>query len=381
MLSVIALVLVGAAVGPVRSFDSRAQSVPAQERLAAQQEERYLYVALPGSDRVDPDRSVRILVFDIARNHRFVRRIPVWPAGVGGDAEVVRGTAASARAGRLFISTTSRLAAIDLTTEKIVWERRYDSRCCDRLAVSPDGQTIYAPAFGSPKWYVIAAATGDLRATVAVTGWPRDTVYGRDGKHAYLAAWESAMLSISDTTHHAVVKEVGPFSASLCAFALNAAGTLAFANVDGLVGFEVGDLQTGLILDRVPAEGYDQRAAADYECPSHGIAFTPDQRELWVADGVQNRLQVFDASVYPPVGRTTVDLSAQPRWLAFSIDGRYAYSSTGDVIGTADRKIISALEDAAGAKVVSEHFVEIDFVERRPVRSAERSPMSRMLYH
>src|SRR6185436_4541632 len=97
------------------------------------------------------------------------------------------------------------------------------------------------------------------------------------------------------------------------------------------------------------------------------------QRELWVADGVQNRLHVFDASVYPPVARTTVDLSDQPRWIAFSIDGRFAYSSTGDVIGAADKKIVSVLEDAAGAKVASEHFVEIDFVERRPVRSAERS--------
>ena len=98
-----------------------------------------------------------------------------------------------------------------------------------------------------------------------------------------------------------------------------------------------------------------------------------------VADGVQNRLQVFDASVYPPVARTTVDLSAQPRWIAFSLDGRYAYASTGDVIGAAGRKIIGALEDAAGAKVVSEHFVEIDFVEHRPVRATERSLMSHML--
>jgi hypothetical protein len=45
-------------------------------------------------------------------------------------------------------------------------------------------------------------------------------------------------------------------------------------------------------------------------------------RAKWVADGVRNRLQVFDASVYPPVARTTVDLPAQPRWLAVSLDGR-----------------------------------------------------------
>jgi DNA-binding beta-propeller fold protein YncE len=350
---VVVLILIGAVAGAVR--------LPAPEQ-------RHLYVALPGSDDADPDRSVRILVFDITNAHRFVRRIPVWPAGRGQDAEVVRGTAASARAGRFYISTTRRLAAIDLKTDTIVWERSYEAHCCDRVAVSPDGQTIYAPAFGSAKWYVIHAPTGDLRAVIGVTGWPRETIYSRDGTHAYLAAWDSPILSVSDATSHKVVKTVGPFSASLCSFTLNARGTLAFANVDGLVGFEVGDLQTGLILDRVAAEGYDKEVAAKYECPSHGIALTPDGRELWVADGVQNRLHVFDATVYPPAALTAVELPAQPRWIAFSMDGRYAYASTGDVVATATRKIVGALEDPSGAKVNSENFLEIDVVDGAPVR-------------
>jgi DNA-binding beta-propeller fold protein YncE len=344
-------------------------------RLPAQlsaREQRYLYVALPGSDDADPDRSVRILVFDIDNSHRFVKRIPLWPAGRGDGAEAVRGTAANVRTGRLYISTTSRLAAIDLKTDKIVWERSYEDHCCERLAVSPDGQTIYAPAFGRAKWYVIQAATGELRAAIRVTGWPRDTTYSRDGKHTYLRAWESQMLSVSDTASHQIVRTVGPFSASLCPFTLNAKETLAFANVDGLVGFEVGDLQTGLILDRVAVEGYDKEAAAKYECPSHGIAFSPDERELWVADGVRNRLHVFDATVYPPVARTTIELTAQPRWIAFSTDGRFVYASTGDVVGASTRKIVGVLEGPGGAKVNSEHVIEIDLVDGRPVREARR---------
>jgi DNA-binding beta-propeller fold protein YncE len=330
--------------------------------------ERYLYVALPGADDADPDRSIRVLVFDIANAHRFVRRIPLWPAGGGDDAEAVRGTAASAGAKRLYVSTTRRLAAIDLATDKVVWEKNYEGHCCERAAVSPDGQTIYAPAFGSAKWYVVDAATGELRSTIGVTGWPRQTAYSRDGGRAYLAAWDSPLLSVSDAARHEIVKTVGPFSASLCPFTVSAKGTLAFANVDGLVGFEVGDLQTGLILDRVAAEGYDKDAAAQYECPSHGIALTPDERELWVADGVRNRLQIFDARVYPPVPLTSVALSAQPRWVAFSLDGRYVYSSTGDVIGAATRKIVGALEGPGGAKVTSGNFLEIDFVDGQPVR-------------
>jgi hypothetical protein len=334
----------------------------------AEQQQRYLYVALPGSDDASSDRSIRMLVFDITNAHRFVRRIPLWPARRGEDPEAVRGMAASARNGRLYLSTTARLAAIDLKTDKIVWEKRYDGHCCERIAVSPDGQTIYAPASGSARWHVIRAATGELRASVGVTGWPRETIYSRDGTRVYLAAWDSPMLSVSDAISHRLVKTVGPFSASLCPFTLNARGTLAFANVDGLVGFEVGDLQTGLILDRVAAEGYDKDAAAAYECPSHGIAFTPDERELWVSDGVRNRIEVFDASVYPPAALTSIDLPAQPRWIAFSSDGRYAYPSTGDVIDVAARKIIGALEDPERVKVTSEYFLEIDFVEGRPIR-------------
>jgi hypothetical protein len=72
--------------------------------------------------------------------------------------------------------------------------------------------------------------------------------------------------------------------------------------------------------------------------------------------------------VYPPVALAAIELSVQPRWIAFSNDGRYAYSSTGDVVTAATRKIAGALVDAVGARVKSENFVEIDFVDGAPVR-------------
>jgi hypothetical protein len=326
---------------------------------AAAPSERRLYVALPASD-ADADRSLRLVVFDIDNAHRLVKRVPLWAVRATEPSETVRGLAAHAGTGRLYLSTTSRLAAIDLKTGKVIWSQRYEGHCCDRAAVSPDGRTIYAPAFGAAKWYVVAAATGELRASIAVTGWPRQTIYSRDGARAFLAAWDSRLLTVADAATHAVARTVGPFSASLCPFTVNAKGTLAFANVDGLVGFEAGDLQTGAVLDRVVAPDSDPEAAKQYECPSHGIAFAPDERELWVADGVANRLIVFDAREYPPVQRTAVELPAQPRWLAFSSDGRYVYPSTGDVVDAATKKIVGALEAPPGSKVDSSVLVEID---------------------
>jgi hypothetical protein len=341
--------------------------------LAAQQTRRLLYVVVPGSGSLVEYQGVGILVFDIDNEHRFVKRIPTWPVAEGQPPENVRGVAANAQARRLFISTVKRLAAFDLVTEKIVWENTYDGRCCDRFALSPDGRTIYAPAFGSPKWYVINAQSGDLVATIDVTGWPRQTIFSRDGSRAFLAAWESPVLTVVDTNTHKVVREVGPFSNFVCPFTINGRASQAFANVDGLVGFEVADLQTGLILDRVVIDGYQMESAVKFECPSHGIALTPDERELWVADGVDNRVHIFDATTYPPVPSTTVEVRAQPRWITFGIDGRFAYPSTGDVIDRASRKVVAALEDERGAFVHSEKLLEIDFMGRDPVRAGDQA--------
>jgi hypothetical protein len=166
---------------------------------------------------------------------------------------------------------------------------------------------------------------------------------------------------------------VGPFSSFVCPFTINGKASQVFANVDGLVGFEVGDLQTGLILDRVVIEGYQMDAAEKFECPSHGIALTADERELWVADGVDNRLHIFDATTYPPVASTTVEVRAQPRWITFGIDGRFAYPSSGDVIDRASKKVIATLEDEGGVFVHSERMLEIQFDGRSPVRAGNQS--------
>jgi DNA-binding beta-propeller fold protein YncE len=336
---------------------------------AAQQERRYLYVAVPGSD-TDRTRPA-ILVFDPDKGHKFVRRISPFaavaqgssPARPSGIAELVRGIAANVRTRRLYLSTVERVAAIDLLTDRVVWEKAYGGYCCDRLDVSPDGTTIYAPAFGRPQWYVINSANGELIATVDVMGWPRQTIYSRTGMQTYLAAWESNVILVADAKAHKVIREVGPFSNFVCPFTVNGRSTLAFANVEGLVGFEVADLQTGLVLDRVVVEGADPDAWSHYECPSHGIALTPDERELWIADGVDNRLHVFDATTYPPVAVRTVQLRGQPRWVTFSLDGRYAYAAS-DVIDRESRTVVGRLADEHGIPVHATMLLEVDWSGR-----------------
>lgn len=80
-------------------------------------------------------------------------------------------------------------------------------------------------------------------------------------------------------------------------------------------------------------------------CPTHGIALTPDEREVWIVDGRNTCLHVFDNTVMPPRWVAKVPLTDFPGWITFSLDGRFAYPSTGDVIEAATRKIVATLRD------------------------------------
>ncbi|MDO8542938.1 MAG: hypothetical protein Q7S40_21045 [Opitutaceae bacterium] len=341
-------------------------------------EQRYLYVAVPGIRNYLEYGGHGVLVFDIDRGHAFVRRIPA--AGLSPEKKPlnVKGVVASAATRRLYVSTTQTLTAFDLMTDKIVWEKRYEGGC-DRMALSPDGKTMYLPSLEKDHWHVVDAMSGDVITKVVPKSGAHNTVYGLDGKHAYLAGLKSPLLRVTDTTTHTISKEVGPFSSAIRPFTVNGRQTLCFVNVNGLLGFEIGDLRTGQKLHRVEVQGFQLGVPKRHGCPSHGVGLTPDEKEVWVCDAANQRLHVFDNTVMPPRQVASIAVREQPGWITFSLDGKLAYPSTGDIIDVKSRKIIGGLQDETGAQVHSEKVVEIHFRGGVPVSNGDQFGIGRVM--
>ena len=74
----------------------------------------------------------------------------------------------------------------------------------------------------------------------------------------------------------------------------------------------------------------------------------------------------------PPRQKESILLRDEPGWITFSIDGRFAYPSTGDVIDVKTRKILTGLTDEKGATVQSEKLLEIDFLNNKPIRTGNQ---------
>ena len=336
--------------------------------------ERRLYVANKSS----------LTLRDIDAGHEKLRRIELPEAGG------FKGIAVSVPLGLLYVTShlKDEVIAVDLATERIAWRRSY-AAYADSLALTPDGRTLYVPFRHAGQWWAIDAASGEPLARIE-TGrgapyasdpikdfGPHNTVASRDGRFMYLAAMTIPYVFVVDTATHAIVSKIGPFSRGVRPFSLSEDGALLFANVDGLLGFEVADARSGAVLHRVEAKPPRERVAqvrervGHHHTPSHGIAVRPGSHEVWVSDDVYGYLYVYDFSSLPPQKVASVALFDEPTdqrhpgWISFSIDGRFAYASCNRVVDASARRVVERVD-------TSERVIEVQLQAGRVTRAGVR---------
>jgi DNA-binding beta-propeller fold protein YncE len=337
------------------------------QHLPAAAEQHYLYVASPGTRNYVEYGGVGILVFDIDHGYKFVRRIPTWKVPEGKEPENVKGIAASVQTGRVYVTSLNHMIAIDAVSGRTIWDKTYEGGC-DRMAISPDGKLLYVPQMEGPSWHVVDAGTGAVIATIETKTGSHNTIYSSAGDRVYLAGLHSPLLSIADTKTHSVVGTVGPFADVIRPFTINGANSLVYVNVNNLLGFEVGDIGTGKKLYHVEVEGYEKGDVKRHGCPAHGIALTADEKELWLADCHNSAIHIFDNTVMPPKQTTSLKMRDCVGWISMSVDGRFAYSSTGEVIDVATKKTVASLTDEIGRAVQSEKMLDVVISNGKVVR-------------
>lgn len=337
---------------------------------------RYLYVVTPGIRNYLEFGGAGILVFDIDQGHRFVKRIAT-PASTEEKPDNIKGVCAHAESKRLYFATRSTLYAVDLSSEQTLWAKSLPDGT-DRMSITPDGKTLYVPSLEKDVWNVVEASTGKLLAAIETKSGAHNTVVSRDGTRMYLGGLKSPLLHVADTQTHRLLQPAGPFSGAIRPFTINGARTRAYVCVNDLLGFEIGDLETGKKIARVEVEGYKKGLVKRHGCPSHGIGLTPDENEVWVVDAFNQRVHVFDNRSDPPRQTQSIALREQPGWITFSLDGRWAWPSTGEVIDVATKKIVARLVDEQGREVHSEKMVEIHFAGGAPAATGDQFGVGRV---
>jgi DNA-binding beta-propeller fold protein YncE len=317
-------------------------------------------------------------VYDIDDGHREVKSLRA-ATGVG----EVRGACANASPGVLYVSYKAsdggHVVAIDLHADQVLWNKTFLPGV-DRLACTPDGKKLYVPSnesFMDDELIVVDAASGAELTRIHHAPRAHDALGNLAGGRVYFEAKSSNLVAQIDTTTDTIIEKIGPFAGIVGPFTLNGAETRIYGNVFGLNGFQVGDITTGQALETVEIPG---QASHPGGLNQHGIGLTPDEKEIWVVDGLNAVVHVFDATVSPPTETHQVRTTYPGlHWITFTIDGRFAYPSVTPMAGALDTDVVDTATYSRVGKVgPSEEILEIDFAGSEIVRIGSQFGVGRI---
>lgn len=321
-----------------------------------------IYAAVPGS----------IVVLDANKNYDFVKRIVFQERPAPLPLESISGMMANPKLNMIYVTTRGRILAINLLTEKVVWEKTYEpGTCCERGEVTPDGTELVVGSDLKNFHRIIDARTGEVKGIIPtpLSMFNHNMNLSPDGKTDF-AAPNGLTMTIADVPSRKTIKTI-TFPDHVRVFVINHDASKIYANLNNLLGFVIADVKTGKVIKRVEVPGDMWKSKwADpnqhfygHGAPMHGIALTPDESEIWIPDAINNEVLVFDNTGEWPVldMAKTIKTDAPNGWITMGIDGKYAYMASGDVVDVKTHKIVGELRDEYGRHMDSEKVLDMEF--------------------
>jgi len=296
---------------------------------------------------------------------------------------------------RLYVtnSLSDDITVIDLGTLSVAGDIKV-GRQVHGIAAPADGRRLFVTIESERNLKVIDTETGKVTDTIPLTGRPNQCASTPDGRFVGVPIRDGNSVDIVDTAEHKVVKvlpvkmphncfnagsndnifvsSMGGHEIDLIdlkrmeyaaripvdgvprPYAVSADEQWLYVALSDLHGFDIVNIpsrQKTARVDLPPAPPLN--CALEPHTPTHGLALSPDGKELWVTSLADSGIYVYDVaskeiSKEIPTGKC-------PNWVTFSPDRKYCCVSNSDsddcsIIDTATRREVARLKVGQGPK-------------------------------
>ena len=260
------------------------------------------------------------------------------------------------------------ITVIDLATLKIVDTLKVGNQP-HALCAPADGRRLFTSIESENTLKTIDTATGKIIATIPVTGKPNECASTPDGRYVGVPIRDGNSVDIVDTLQKKVVKVLPvkephncfntgnnddmyvssmgsneidvidlkkmEYSARIPAggiprpYAVSADEKSLYTALTNLHGFAIADIPSRKVVARVelpPAPPLN--CPLEVNTPTHGLALTPDGKQLWVTSLADGGVYVYDLETRKT--SPLIHVGKCPNWVAFSPDGKYCAVSNSD---------------------------------------------------
>ena len=269
-------------------------------------------------------------------------------------------------------SQANSVSVVDLNSLKDVGEITVGQHV-HGVAVTPDGRTLFTTSEIDRTLTISDTGKKEIIATIKLPGKPNQCAVTPDGHYVAVPIRDGDNVVIIDVAHQKIVKalpvkephnavSIGsnrfiyvssmggheidvidlekmdyaahiPVGGRPRPFVVSKDGSTIYVAVSDLHGFNVVDTASKTVTQRVemPAEHPGPARPREFETPdtmTHGLALTPDERELWVTSLLDDCIYIYDLKAKKFVGK--LKTGDGPNWIVFSPDGKYGCVSNTD---------------------------------------------------
>ena len=224
--------------------------------------------------------------------------------------------------GRRFFTTVEgdhTLRVIDTASDRIIQSIKL-SGLPNQCAVTPDGRFVGVPIRGGDSVDVVDVAAGKIVKNLPVKV-PHNCYNAQRNDHVWVTSMGDHKVNLIDLKTLRYLAEI-PVGGIPRPLAVTRDEKTLYCQLSDLHGFVVADVPGRKVVAKVelPPLPPDVKFPVA-NTPSHGLALTPDEKELWVTSCGTDTVYVYDTAGKKIVGK--VGTGKGPAWLTFSPDGKY----------------------------------------------------------
>jgi YVTN family beta-propeller protein len=246
--------------------------------------------------------------------------------------EKIHGIAIEPNGRRLFVTVESdnTLRIIDTLTHGLIGVVKLTGRP-NQCAVTPDGKYVVVPIRDKGSVEVVDVREQKVVKILPIKE-PHNAVSTASNRYVYVSSMGGNEIDVIDLETLEYSEHI-PVGGRPRPYVLSGDGKKAYVALANLHGFVVVDIPEKKVIQRVemPAVHSGPPRPRQFETPdtlTHGLALTPDEKELWVTSMLDDAIYIYDFDAQKFVG--SVPTGDGPNWVVFTPDGKYACVSNTD---------------------------------------------------
>jgi DNA-binding beta-propeller fold protein YncE len=233
------------------------------------------------------------------------------------------------------------VAAFDLSSGKMLWQRSLNTGRADHMTISADGRSLFVSALMDNRVYKLSASTGEINGHVVTGVYPHDVKVSKGGQRLYNSSLgplgslprsaggapltekpgDPFQLTIADVETLAVrdrIKLDNPFRP----WQFSKDEKLIYAQRSNEHAVVTYDLASRKVIRRLelPVKPGVTSADWDFEAPHHGLALTEDGETLCLAARASDYAALVKAKDLTLIA--TIPVGDAPGWSEVAEEGR-----------------------------------------------------------